>query len=265
MTPVVSHALWGELSVGLHAARLRHFATAGAAQVRSADGAAAIITGALSNIDNGVVSEHSDVAEADAERLVAWVRDHGVPASWKAKARVSNDLHAALLRLGCREETTGVHMGARLAALKLPPELPAGVEVDEVLDEDALEAWLDIADACGWFDEPAVRHGQRALYASVGFGGDRPLRHWIAKRNGRSVAAATAFFGRSGVLLESLGVLAAERGRGIGTALVAVRLGEARRRGCDAAVLSPMPDSHGFYERLGFTLTRVPRRRWYYL
>ena len=65
--------------------------------------------------------------------------------------------------------------------------------------------------------------------------------------------------------IEHNAVLAVERRRGIGPALVGTRVAEARRRGCDVAVLSATPDSQSFYERFGFTATHVRPRRWYYL
>lgn len=265
MRSAVSSPVWGELSAELHAARLRHFAEFGAGEVLRADGAFAVVTGAISNIENGIVCEQPRLAAGAARGLIDWVRERAVPASWMAEIAVSEELHAELLGLGSREETTGVDMGTRLADLDLRGDAPAGVEIEEVRDESGLQAWLDVAQACGWFDEPATRNGQRRLYASLGLGPDRPSRHWLAWRSGEPVGMATAFFRPDAVLLEHLAVLPDERRRGIGTALALARLREAARLGCMAAVLGPTADSQPFYEALGFTLTSSPPRRWYYL
>jgi GNAT superfamily N-acetyltransferase len=265
MTPDVSSPVWGERSTELHAARLRHFAEVGAGEIREAEGAFAVVTGAISNIENGIVCERPRPAAGVAGDLIAWIRERRVPASWMAEIPVSEKLHQELLALGCREETTGVDMGARLADLELTGEPPAGVEVEEVSDESGLEAWLDVAQACGWFGEPATRDGQGRLYASLGLGPDRPIRHWLARRNGEAVGMATALFRPDAMLLEHLAVLPNERRRGIGTALALARLREATRLGCETAVLGPTADSQPFYESLGFSLTSSPPRRWYYL
>jgi GNAT superfamily N-acetyltransferase len=265
MTPGVTSPVWGDLSTELHAARLRHFAQVGAGEVREADGAFAVVTGAISNIENGIVCERPVLAAGVARDLIGWVLERGVPASWMAEVAVSDELHAELLGLGCREETTGVDMGARLADLELTGVPPAGIEVEEARDGAGLEAWLDVAQACGWFGEPATRAGQGRLYGSLGLGPDRPIRHWLARRNGEAVGMATAFLRPDAVLLEHLAVLPDERRRGIGTALALARLREAANLGCTAAVLGPTADSQPFYETFGFSLTSSPPRRWYYL
>ena len=257
--------VWGDVNNALHVARLRHFREAGIGECLDSEGAFALVAGPTSNIENGIVCDLDELRAGEAERLVAWVRGRAAAASWmQADADTSDRLDAELKAIGCREETTGVDLGARIGELALPERAP-GVEIREVWDSEALSAWMEIAQACGWFDEPAVREGQERLYAAVGLDPMSPFRHWLARRNGVPVGMATAFFEPDAVLLEHDAVLAEERRRGIGTALVGTRVAEARRRGCDVAVLSATPDSQSFYERLGFTVTRVRPRRWYYL
>jgi GNAT superfamily N-acetyltransferase len=256
---------WGDVSVPLQTARLRHFADLGIGDTLRRDGAFAIVTGAVSNVENGIVSKRADVAPGVAEELVAWVRDRDKPASWGAEAEVGDELHATLVGLGCHEETTGVDMGARLSDLELPDQPPAGVAVEEMLDEDALRLWTEVAASTELFDDAEDRPEQERLYANAGLGPDRPIRHWLALRDGEAVGMATGFFHGGATLLEHIAVRPKEQRSGIGAALVAHWRGEARQLGCEVGVLGPTPDSRGFYERLGFTLTRVRPRRWYYL
>ena len=258
--------VWGELSCDLHAARLRYFADTGAAEVRRAEGAFAVVTGALSNIENGIVGERDDVSPEAAADLVTWVRDHEVPASWICEGvEASGGLAEALRALGCQEERTGVDMGAELAAVRGVGAEIAGLTLEEVESASGIDAWLDVAQASGWFDGAGVREGQRRLYTAVGTGRNRPHRHWLARRDGEAVGCATAFFAGETALLENLAVVPSERRRGIGTALTMLWVREARRLGCRLAVLGPTPDARPFYERLNFTLTGSPRRRWWYL
>jgi GNAT superfamily N-acetyltransferase len=258
--------IWGDVSCDLHAARLRHFSATPAAEAAVCDGALAVVSGALSNIENGVVCDRPELEAGEAARVISWVRKRSVPASWIfTGTKASDGLDADLRRLGCREEATGVDLGAKLVDLSVEGEPPDGVAIRELTDSSDLELWLDVVQACGWFSEPKARAGQRRLYSTVGFGLGHPHRHWLAIRDGTPVGAATAFFADGAVLLENLAVKPGERRRGIGTALAAVRLREARRLGCDVVVLGPTPDSQPFYEQLGFTLTSSPRRRWYYI
>jgi GNAT superfamily N-acetyltransferase len=255
--------VWGEVSVPLHLARLRHFAEAGVGETLRRDGAFAVVTDGVTNIENGIVCERRDVDPAVAAELVAWIQERGHPACWGSADAVGERLHETLVGLGCREETTGVDMGSRLADLDLPQQPPAGVELDEVRDEQGIRTWIEVANATGLFDDDEVRDGQERLYARVGVGG--PFGHWLAWREGRAVGMATGFYHDGAALLEHIAVRPEEQRRGIGRALVAVWLLEGRARGCDVGVLGPTPDSQVFYERLGFTLTRVRPRHWYYL
>ena len=76
---------------------------------------------------------------------------------------------------------------------------------------------------------------------------------------------ASAFYTRDVVLLEWLAVLDEEQRRGIGTALAATRLRDARERGCSTAVLAPTEDGAKLYGTLGFETHRQPSDRWFYL
>lgn len=67
------------------------------------------------------------------------------------------------------------------------------------------------------------------------------------------------------MLLSAVGVLDDEQRRGIGRALAATRLREARKRGCAIAVLAPSPDGAKLYTSIGFETHRQPHNRWFYL
>jgi GNAT superfamily N-acetyltransferase len=257
--------VWADLSVPLHTARLRHFADLEIGETLRRDGAFAVVTGAASNIENGIVSDRPDVDPAVAEELVDWVRERDRPASWGAELGVDDQLHETLVGHGCHEETTGVDMGARLPELELSDRPPPKIAVEEVLDEPALRAWIEVANATGLFDDTDVSAGQGLLYAEAGLGRGHPIRHWLALRDGEAIGMATGFFHAGAALLEHIGVRPDEQRAGIGSALVAHWRREALAAGCEVGVLGPTPDSQGFYERLGFTLTRVRPRHWYYL
>lgn len=249
---------WSALYADAHAARL--LALAPHAETRRADGVVAVVTGAASNVDNGVVCTRADVPADAVTDLVGWIVEREVPASWMCTGvEVSEELRRGLTRAGCREETTGVTTGVELGALELPVvEPPAGVSVQEIADDTGYDGWIAVAGACGFFDEPGHRARQRALLPVAG-------RHWLALRGDRPVGMATAFFTGGPMLLEHVGVVPDERRRGIATALALVRLHEGRRLGCETAVFGTTPESAALYEPLGFTTEPDLRGRWFYL
>jgi GNAT superfamily N-acetyltransferase len=249
---------WSALYADAHAARLLQLAPQ--AETRRVDGALAVVTGAASNVDNGVVCERSAVSPAAVAELVGWVAQQGAPASWIcAGVEASDELRSALADAGCREETTGVTTGAELAATNLPAVVPPdGVVVEQVRDGTGLDAWIEVAAACGLFDEPGHLERQRRLLPLAG-------RHWLARRDGRAVAMATAFFADDVALLEHVAVVPDERRRGVGSTLALLRLREARRLGCTTAVFGTTPESAALYAPLGFTTEPDAPGRWFYL
>lgn len=101
-----------------------------------------------------------------------------------------------------------------------------------------------------------------------GLFGPRPAAEaMIAERGGEVVGYAlwfttfSTFLGRPGIWLEDLFVRPAERGRGLGRALLARLAGLAVERGCgrlEWAVLDWNEPAHAFYRRLG----AAPTEEW---
>lgn len=88
------------------------------------------------------------------------------------------------------------------------------------------------------------------------------MRVWAAERDGRVVGTYTIWvmpnLGHGGAplaIVESVVVAQAQRGRGIGEAMMRHAMDEARRAGCYKLALSSNGrrlDAHRFYRRLGF-------------
>jgi GNAT superfamily N-acetyltransferase len=249
---------WSALYADAHAARLLQLAPH--ARTRRADGALAVVTGAASNVDNGVVCERSAISPAAVAELVGWVAGHRAPASWIcARVDASEELRSALADAGCREETTGVTTGTELATTHLPPvALPDGVVIEEVRDGAGIDGWIEVAASCDFFDEPGHLGRQRELLRLAG-------RHWLARSGGRPVGMASAFFAGGVALLEHVAVVPGERRRGIGSTLALVRLHDARKLGCTTAVFGTTPESVALYAPFGFTTEPDAPGRWFYL
>jgi GNAT superfamily N-acetyltransferase len=233
-------------------------ALAAVGEVHELDGALAVSTGLLSNVDNGVVCTSPDLPQRAVDEAVGWLVARKVPASWIGEdVEASDALRARLVAAGCTEDTGASVAGAALADVeRIEPVPPPGVVIEEVADDRGVRGWLDVADACRLFDDEPDRRGEALRTAG---------RHWIASRGRTAVGMATAFFDRGIALLEHVAVLPEERRRGIATALARARLSEARRLGCTWAVFATTPESIVLYEPLGFTTAPSPPGGWFYL
>jgi GNAT superfamily N-acetyltransferase len=244
--------VWGRLGLEAQAAYLTALSHAG--ETRSRDGLLAVRTGARSNTENGVVAD--DATEDEIAGLLAWL--DGLPASWIAR-RPAPGLADRLVRAGCRPERGGTDMGARLDRVRVPPG-PDDVAV-EAVDASTAGDWLDVAEACGWIEDTSDREARRRVLLATGDG----LAAYVARRSRRPVGMARALYAPPLAAFLDVAVLEAERRRGVGRALVGARVAEARRRGCEVAVLAPSPDGCALYRTLGFELAPSPPDRWFFL
>jgi GNAT superfamily N-acetyltransferase len=259
---------WGELALAAHAAYLQHLASAPIADTLEAGGAFAVATGVLSNVENGIVGSRLRPSEADdaIRALIDWLVERRLPASWICpQAPQPSDLPARLVRAGCRAENNGIDMGAELQALPKPPPPPGGIELVRVGEERMLDLWLDVAESCGWIDEPGDRERRRLQIRSLELDHNEPLRRLIALRGERPVGMATGFVAERVLLLHDVAVVAHEQRRGIGRALTLGLAHWARAVGCEVAVLAPSPDGAKLAQSLGFQTAPTPPDRWFYL
>jgi len=98
--------------------------------------------------------------------------------------------------------------------------------------------------------------------AGVSIPGDAAL---VARADGVETGRAEVFVHGDAVALRELEVTPAERHRGIGRALIAHALRDARAGGAVTAIVAPTPESRAYYALLGFGEARIPRNRVFYL
>jgi hypothetical protein len=138
-------------------------------------------TGIASNAENGVVGGAAS-ASADAVRdVIAWFDERRLPASWlvpegDGRAATAETLEAA----GCKSERSGWEMRAALEELTLEPA--GGADIRTVRGERDLEAWLDVAGACGWFESDDERGAWKEVQLGLAVGGSAPTRLYVAFR-----------------------------------------------------------------------------------
>jgi GNAT superfamily N-acetyltransferase len=255
-------------------------------ELLAVDGGFAVATGLDSNTENGaVIAPEIAARPGELDRLLAWLHRRGVPASIVASGPLDGPAVAALTARGLVPDNTATDMGLTLTGPATPtgsaggggPATPAaaavgsgrvaaggGVVVGEVLGSEELLDSLAVYVEDGWYraDEVAAVH---AAAVQVGFGPRHAVRHWVARRDGGVVGAATSFRFGTGVALVRCCVRKAARRRGIGTALSRARLEGAVSDGATHAVVAPSADGFRLHRSLGFVAVRVPPDRLFHL
>lgn len=250
---------------GQHAAeaRLATYATAPNVAVRQGDGWFAVRTGADSNDMNGVVSAaHADISPQLVKDLIAWFAAGLTPACWLT-GEADPQLTETLLGCGAQPERSG-----RWSGRAVPPEMPqvdAGTGLVQVASETDLDRWLDLAAGCGWIQSEKDRQARRQLYRSLGLEHGAALSHWLALEQDRPVGFASSYLDQDVVDLCNLGVAEAHRRRGIGRAMVEVRLASAARLGATTVVSAPSHDGWQLQKALGFRNVPVVADTCFYL
>lgn len=143
-----------------------------------------------------------------------------------------------------------------------PTAAEGDIEID--VDED-FDSWIDLivtgfasADAQGVashesFPRDAMERAIRDIGGATGF-----LR-FVARRGGDAAGAASMRIHEGICQLTGAATLPAHRRRGVQSALLGYRLGEARRAGCDLAIVTTLPGSKSQenVQKLGFELLYV--------
>src|SRR4051794_25971922 len=260
--------MWASPHLEAQAAYLRYLGSLAGSHLVEHDGVFAERTLVQSNAENGVVSDGvAPVPAALITELIAWFAAVERPACWLcADGPGRTETVRRLETAGCRADLDAREMRAVLRHLDLRDQsLPDGVEIGVVSNGSGVDAWLDLAGQCDWYDGRAQREVWRALYVSVGSAETRPIRLYLATRGDRPVGIASAFYAGRTVFMTAIAVANDERRRGIGRALALARLREASQRGSTIATLSASPDGFELYRRLGFTVQPVPAGRWFHL
>lgn len=121
-------------------------------------------------------------------------------------------------------------------------------------------AWVDTAVA-GWSDDPAIAPIIRPLTELAS--ANHEMAHFMAERDGVPIATASLGVHAGVALLAGASTIPSARGLGAQAMLLAARLAEARRRGCEIAMMvaAPGSTSQRNAERRGFRVAYT-RTKW---
>ena len=145
-------------------------------------------------------------------------------------------------------------------ALPAPAQVPApGLRVRTTVPAEA-EPWIE-SSAAGWADTPEIGALARSIARVVA--ANPLMTNFLVERDGRTIATASLGIHEGVALLAGASTIPAGRGLGAQNAVLAARLAEAHRRGCDLAMIvaSPGSSSQRNAERRGFRVA-YSRTKW---
>jgi GNAT superfamily N-acetyltransferase len=226
---------------------------AGGAEERDEPSVQWVIGGSPIDYHNSVVRASLADGEVDAaiRDMIAACERHQVPGTWHVgPSMVPADLGSRLIASGLRHDGSEPGMACDLDGVAdVAP--PVGVRIRRVEDQLDLAAWTATLGA-GFGEGPPEAEWVGAMYGRIGLVDDAIWRHYLALAGEEPVATASLFCadGVAGIYFVSTRPNA--RGRGIGAAITATALHEARDLGHRIAVLTSSQQGYRTYRRLGF-------------
>jgi hypothetical protein len=248
-----------EGAMGASFTSVRHQLAAPGATWRDFDGTYAVFDGAESPMTQTFgLGVFAPTTPASIEGIEAFFTDRGAAALHEVSPLAGIETIALLVARGYQPiELSTVLVQAIAPTIEIPRAAGLGVRMVEPADD---RAWID-ASVLGWSDDPAVGVLVRRL-AAIAIANDAML-HFIVDRDGAPIATASMGIHDGVALLAGASTVPAGRGLGAQAMLLAARLIEARRRGCEIAMMvtDPGSTSQRNAERRGFRVAYT-RTKW---
>ncbi|GMU66370.1 MAG: GNAT family acetyltransferase [Acidobacteriota bacterium] len=201
------------------------------------------------------------VGAADVDAILELARAGGEPARAEISTLVDPSILAAFSARGFALQAFEHVLGLRIASDLAAREPAAGIVVARTGGPQDEAAWREVAvegfaapDGTGAAEDELPRDALGQVMDD--FGGAPGLEHYLARVDGVPAGAASCRFDRGIAQLCGATTLAAFRRRGVQRALLAARLADAARHGCDLAVVTTAPgsQSQANVQRHGFAL-----------
>ncbi|HXG65428.1 MAG TPA: GNAT family N-acetyltransferase [Blastocatellia bacterium] len=196
------------------------------------------------------------LAKSDADRRIAFAIDYFKSrqfpfAWWVGPGSQPDDLGTRLEAHGLKRVEEELGMAMDLEKLSESHVAPDGLVIRRATRAEEVEDFARI-NAANW-DPPdvAVMKFYRQV-AEIALRPDSPTRFYVGYLNGEAVAASELFLGAGVAGLYNISTLTRARNRGIGTAMTAAPLQDARKQGVRTAILQASDDGKNIYAHLGF-------------
>jgi ribosomal protein S18 acetylase RimI-like enzyme len=139
-------------------------------------------------------------------------------------------------------------MAVELAKMNVPKAVD-GLDVQIIRDDAGLRVWANVF-VNGYGLPPAW---ETSIYESWRhFGYDFPVRNYLGYLHGKPVSTSCLIFGGGAAGIYNVGTLPEARGRGLGAALTARPLLDARAMDYRIGTLQSSEMGFGVYQKLGF-------------
>ncbi len=211
------------------------------------------ITNIPGAIFNSVLRARISSGRVDAviEETIARGRERSVPLLWWVgpDSRPAN-LGPRLLAHGFALDASLLGMAAELTMLDPAPVGPIGLAIETVADDGTLRTWCNVL-AAGFGMPDFLADAFFSLFRSLGYAMPS-LRNYIGWLDGHAVATSTLFLGAGVAGIYDVATIPGARRKGIGAAVTARGLLDARAMGYRTAVLQASALGAGVYRNLGF-------------
>jgi len=212
------------------------------------------IGGSPLDYHNCVVRADLEPDEADAaiRASIDELRARRVPGSWHVGPSMRpGDLRERLVRHGFTHAGDDIGMAIDLGQLPERVPAPTGLRIERVRDARALATWAaTLANGFGEGEREASWVG--ATYAAIGLDDGVPWRHYLGRLDGEPVATSSLFLAEGVAGVYFVLTVPEARGQGIGAAITAAALRQARAMGFRVGVLGSSDMGEPVYRRLGF-------------
>jgi ribosomal protein S18 acetylase RimI-like enzyme len=192
----------------------------------------------------------------DADRRVGEILTHFVsrelPLSWHiGPSSEPPDLGTLLVSRGLIRLKDEIGMALDLSTLGQGVPAPSGLAIEAVAGKSALRSWVEVV-AAGFEFPDSVATLLFELHRDIGSGEHLPWRLFLGVTDGEPVGTSRLFVSGGLAGIYHVATQPRERERGFGTAMTLAALREARKLGCEIAVLRAAQMALGLYNRLGF-------------
>jgi GNAT superfamily N-acetyltransferase len=202
---------------------------------------------------NGVI--HARLRPDEADRRIdetkAWCAARGIRLTWYVGPTTTPaDLGPRLEARGLTPIAPWYGMARTLGEPPVAPPLPAGVTVERVADAAGLGGVARAA-VLGFGMAAELVPAVARFFVALADGAS-PWRFYLAREREVAVATAGLFLGTEVAGIYIVATVPEARRRGLGTAVTAAAVREARELGYPVAVLQASEMGHPIYRRLGF-------------
>jgi GNAT superfamily N-acetyltransferase len=219
---------------------------ASAAMVRAFSGTPALNTAAYARLDPGDADRRID-------ETLAWFAARRVSMTWwVGPATAPADLGPRLETHGLAHVDARTGMGIALDDLPATMLVPPGCTVERASDEAGLRGVAQAATLGFGFPAGLLPAATRFFAGLADAGDDSPWRFYLARDGDAPAATAGLFRGSAVAGIYIVATVPQARRRGLGAAVTAAALREARALGYRAAILQSTRMGHSVYRRLGF-------------